>query len=152
SSYETNKRSILELQQGRATTVADLVAQFLQSEAQKLRSLGPPQYLTDGQLRARFELFLRSTPATLSVSFYAANGRRRAQRGTATAPAVVHCKEVYVRPLLARAERDEVAVSPLFDCGIFGVNIRFAAADPNGVFEEQLDAGVFVRTLIAAAQ
>jgi signal transduction histidine kinase len=154
SSYETNKSSLLELQQERATTVAALVEQFLKSEGEKLRSLGPPQYLTDRQLKARFALFLRSAPDALSVAYYAAKGRLRAQQGTATAPAVLRCGKVYARRILAGAERDRLyglSVSPLFDCGIFGVNIRLAAADPNGIFEEQLDAGLF-RTLLLKAE
>jgi signal transduction histidine kinase len=153
SSYQTNKNSLLELQRERATTVAALVTQFLKSEGEKLRSLGPPQYLTDRQLKARFALFLRSTPNTQSVSYYAAKGRLRAQEGTATAPAVVRCGKVYARRILGPAERSPsgLSVSPLFDCGIFGVNMRLAAADPNGVFEEQLDAGLF-RTLLLSAQ
>ena len=45
SSYETNKQSLLDLQRERAATVAALVEQYLNSEAQKLRSLGPTQYV-----------------------------------------------------------------------------------------------------------
>jgi len=150
SSYQTNKQSLLDRQRERAVTIAALVEQFLTSKATELRSLGPPQYLSDSALKARFDLFLRSSPAR-SVSYFASEGRLRAQAGTATAPAVLRCGKIYARRMLARAERDGLSVSPLFDCGIFGVNIRLAAADPTGVFEEQLDAGEF-RTLLGGIQ
>jgi len=98
SSYETNKNSLLELQRERATTVAALVTQFLNSEGEKLRSLGPPQYLTDHQLKARFALSSarpptrRASPTTLRKDGCGRSREPRPRRRSSAAGSSMHAE------------------------------------------------------------
>ena len=150
SSYETNKQSILVLQQEKAKTIAALIREFLSAEAQKLRALGPASYSTDAQLTSRLELFLRASQA-LSAAYYVDPDELRAKAATATAPAVARCGARYARRLVSEAQKRAIAVSPVFDCDIFGQNMRLAAGVNFGVFEEQFDAGV-LRSLLEQTQ
>jgi two-component system, NtrC family, sensor kinase len=141
SSYNDNRAALIRLQQENAKTVAALLREFLDAEAQKLRALGPVDYSTNAQLTERLALYLQASEA-LSASFYNAYGVLQAQAGTAMAPRIAECGHRFRRRLVDSAQSQGIAISPIFDCGIFGQNLRFAAGGNAGVFEEQLDAGI----------
>jgi two-component system, NtrC family, sensor kinase len=147
SSYNDNKRALFQIQEEKANTVAALVEEFLDAEAQKLRALGPTDYSTNAQLTTRLELYLQASQA-LSASYFDSRGALQAQAATAMAPLIAKCGSRFAPGLVSIAQSAGIAVSPIFDCGIFGQNIRFAAGGNAGVFEEQFDAGV-IRGLLA---
>ena len=71
----------------------------------------------------------------------------RAEVALRMAPALARCGRQYANSVVREAQAVGIAVSPVFDCGIFGQNIRLAAGVKVGVWEEQIDAGV-IRTLL----
>ena len=144
------QESILLLQQEKAKSIAALMEVFLRAEAQKLRTLGPGQFYTDDELEDGLGDFLAGSEA-LSAAYYVGPHRMRAEAAAPLVPAIARCGRRYASSVVRKAQTVGIAVSPLFDCGIFGQNIRLAAGVKFGVYEEQIEAGV-IQSLLEETQ